>query len=154
MTQPLPQDPSTFDSGPATAELDELLGYALRRAQIQVFQHFVEQLSEFGLRPAQFSALAIIHKNPGPTQTELARALAIEPPQVVPMVNKLEDMGLALRIRSKVDKRSYGLYLSKAGEQLLKKLKTVAAESDTASTANLSAQEREQLLGLLRKIYT
>lgn len=154
MTQLSSQDTASIDTAPATAELDDLLGYALRRAQIQVFQHFVEQLSEFGLRPAQFSALAIIHKNPGPTQTELARALAIEPPQVVPMVNKLEEMGLALRIRSKVDKRSYGLYLSKAGEQLLKKLKNVAAQSDTASTSNLSAKERGQLLDLLRKIYT
>ena len=133
--------------------LDELIGYALRRAQIQVFQHLVEQLNEFDLRPAQFSALAIIDQNPGPTQTDLARSLAIDPPQVVPMLNKLEALGLALRVRSKLDKRSYGLYLSKAGEALLKRLKGVAAQSDIAATANLTPQERAQLLGLLQKIY-
>lgn len=133
--------------------LDELLGYALRRAQIKVFQHFVEQLAEYDLRPAQFSALAIIAQNPGPTQAELAKALAIEPPQVVPMVNKLEEAGLALRIRNKADKRSYGLYLSKAGEKLLKTLLQVAANSDRESSANLNDSERLQLLGLLRKIY-
>lgn len=137
----------------AVPGLDDLVGYALRRAQIQVFQHFVEQLAAYDLRPAQFSALAIIHDAPGITQAELARGLAIEPPQAVPLLNKLEAMGLAARIRSKADKRSYGLYLSKAGETLLGELQEVAARSDAAATANLNDSERAQLLGLLRKVY-
>lgn len=148
--------PSTPQPSPDTLEtgvLDDLIGYALRRAQIQVFQHLVEKLNTYDLRPAQFSALAIIARNPGPTQAELAKALAIEPPQVVPMVNKLEERGLALRVRCKPDKRSYGLFLSKAGEALLKELQDVAASSDQEATANLSAEERGQLLGLLRKVY-
>jgi DNA-binding MarR family transcriptional regulator len=135
-------------------DLDDLIGYALRRAQIQIFQHLVEQLNEFELRPAQFSALAIIEKTPGVTQTALARILAIEPPQVVPMVNKLEERGLALRVRCKPDKRSYGLFLSKAGEVLLKHLKQVAAQSDIDASANLDTQERKQLLRLLQKVYS
>jgi len=148
--------PSTPQPSPDTLEtgvLDDLIGYALRRAQIQVFQHLVEKLNAYDLRPAQFSALAIIARNPGPTQAELAKALAIEPPQVVPMVNKLEERGLALRVRCKPDKRSYGLFLSKAGEALLKELQDVAASSDQEATANLSTEERGQLLVLLRKVY-
>lgn len=147
MTKPKLNDPASLP------ELDELIGYALRRAQIQVYQHLVERLGEYDLRPAQFTALALIQQSPGPTQAELARALSIEPPQVVPMVNKLEERGLALRIRSKADKRSYGLYLSKAGETLLATLREIAAQSDIESTANLSEEERAQLLGLLRKVY-
>jgi DNA-binding MarR family transcriptional regulator len=50
------------------------------------------------LRPAQFSALAIIEQNPGLMQADLARALAIEPPQVV-LLNKLESRALAVRMR-------------------------------------------------------
>ncbi|WP_263263236.1 MarR family transcriptional regulator [Pseudomonas sp. RIT-PI-S] len=145
--------PDAF-SPPSLPGLDDLVGYALRRAQIQVFQHFVEQLAAYDLRPAQFSALAIIDDTPGITQAELARGLAIEPPQAVPLLNKLEAMGLAARIRSKADKRSYGLYLSKAGETLLAELRQVAARSDAAATANLNETERSQLLQLLRKVYT
>ena len=146
-------DSDALDAEANSTGLDNLIGYALRRAQIKVFQHFVEQLAEYDLRPAQFSALAIIAQNPGPTQTELAKALAIEPPQVVQMVNKLEKAGLALRIRSKADKRSYGLYLSKAGEKLLARLQEVAASSDEASTASLDNAERAELLRLLQKVY-
>ncbi len=153
MPMAMPSTPAPASDPLDTGVLDDLIGYALRRAQIQVFQHLVERLNAYDLRPAQFSALAIIAQNPGPTQAELAKSLAIEPPQVVPMVNKLEERGLALRVRCKPDKRSYGLFLSKAGEALLKELKEVAARSDQEATANLSTEEREQLRGLLRKVY-
>ena len=104
---------------PLDSALDDLIGYAMRRAQLKLFQNLIGRLSDHDLRPAQFSALAIIEQNPGLMQADLARALAIEPPQVVPLLNKLESRALAVRVRCKPDKRSYGIFLSKAGEALL-----------------------------------
>ncbi|HGA2316220.1 TPA: MarR family winged helix-turn-helix transcriptional regulator [Pseudomonas putida] len=140
---------------PAAGEvvLEDLIGYALRRAQLKLFQNLIARLSAYDLRPAQFSALAIIEQNPGLMQADLARALAIEPPQVVPMLNKLEERALAVRVRCKPDKRSYGIYLSKAGEALLKELKQIASDSDRDATSALDDEERGQLLKLLTKIY-
>ncbi|MCY1492299.1 Transcriptional regulator SlyA [compost metagenome] len=147
---------AVIDTSPETVldtSLDELIGYAMRRAQLKVFQHLVNKLSAHDLRPAQFSAMAIIDQNPGLMQADLARALAIEPPQLVPLLNKLESRALAVRVRCKPDKRSYGIFLSKSGEQLLKELKQVAMESDIESTGALSDDERDTLLKLLRKVY-
>ena len=147
---------AVIDTSPETVldtSLDELIGYAMRRAQLKVFQHLVNRLSAHDLRPAQFSAMAIIDQNPGLMQADLARALAIEPPQLVPLLNKLESRALAVRVRCKPDKRSYGIFLSKSGEQLLKELKQVAMESDIESTGALSDDERDTLLKLLRKVY-
>ncbi|MDE1166407.1 MAG: MarR family transcriptional regulator [Pseudomonas sp.] len=138
---------------PLDAALDELIGYAMRRAQLKLFQNLIGRLSAHDLRPAQFSALAIIDQNPGLMQADLARALAIEPPQVVPLLNKLEERALAVRVRCKPDKRSYGIFLSKPGETLLKELKQIAAQSDLDATAALDTQEREELLRLLKKVY-
>lgn len=138
---------------PLDSALDELIGYALRRAQLKLFQNLIGRLSAHDLRPAQFSALAIIDQNPGLMQTDLAKALAIEPPQVVPLLNKLEERALAVRVRCKPDKRSYGIFLSKTGETLLKELKQIAAESDLDATSNLDSQERDELLRLLKKVY-
>ncbi|MBD8254153.1 MarR family transcriptional regulator [Pseudomonas fluorescens] len=138
---------------PLDSALDELIGYAMRRAQLKLFQNLIGRLSAHDLRPAQFSALAIIDQNPGLMQADLARALAIEPPQVVPLLNKLESRALAVRVRCKPDKRSYGIFLSKTGETLLKKLKEIAAQSDLDSTAALDGREREELLRLLKKVY-
>ncbi|WP_448090100.1 MarR family winged helix-turn-helix transcriptional regulator [Pseudomonas azerbaijanoccidentalis] len=149
------------ESTPATVEmqaaldsaLDDLIGYAMRRAQLKLFQNLIGRLSAHDLRPAQFSALAIIDQNPGLMQADLARALAIEPPQVVPLLNKLESRALAVRVRCKPDKRSYGIFLSKSGETLLKELKQIAAQSDLDSTSTLTGGEREELLRLLKKVY-
>ncbi|MFS2202820.1 MarR family winged helix-turn-helix transcriptional regulator [Pseudomonas sp. Pseusp3] len=135
------------------AALDDLIGYAMRRAQLKLFQNLIGRLSTHDLRPAQFSALAIIDQNPGLMQADLAKALAIEPPQVVPLLNKLESRALAVRVRCKPDKRSYGIFLSKTGEALLKELKLIAAESDMDATSALDSQEREELLRLLKKVY-
>lgn len=155
-TAALPRDAAPDDAGapPALdAALDDLIGYALRRAQLKLFQNLIGRLATHDLRPAQFSALAIIDQSPGLMQADLARALAIEPPQVVPLLNKLESRALAVRVRCKPDKRSYGIFLSKGGEALLKELKQIAAQSDLDSTSALDDAEREQLLQLLRKVY-
>ncbi|CAM4056400.1 MarR family winged helix-turn-helix transcriptional regulator [Ectopseudomonas alcaliphila] len=148
-------DPSDQTADPAFLDqaLESYLGYVLRRAQMKVFQHLSARLEPFELRPAQFTALMIIEKHPGLMQADLARALAIEPPQAVVLVNKLEKLGLAMRVRCKPDKRSYGLFLSKVGEARLKELKQLATQSDRDSTNALDAEEREQLLHLLRKLY-
>ncbi|MDP3847998.1 MAG: MarR family transcriptional regulator [Pseudomonas sp.] len=135
------------------SSLHNLVGYVLRRAQMKLFQHLATRLEAHDIRPAHFTALTIIEQSPGLMQAELARALAIEPPQAVLMINKLEERGLAMRVRSNPDKRSYGLFLSKAGEVLLKQLKDVVQQSDLESTSALSAAEREQLLLLLGKLY-
>jgi len=150
---PEPPADNAATRAPLDSSLDDLIGYAMRRAQLKLFQNLIERLSAHDLRPAQFSALAIIDQSPGLMQADLAKALAIEPPQVVPLLNKLESRALAVRVRCKPDKRSYGIFLSKTGEILLKELKQIAAESDLDATSALDSQEREELLRLLKKVY-
>ncbi len=140
-SQALP-DIATEQRTPMDSALDDLIGYAMRRAQLKLFQNLIGRLSDHDLRPAQFSALAIIEQHPG-----------LMPPQVVPLLNKLESRALAVRVRCKPDKRSYGIFLSKSGETLLKELKEIATQSDHDATATLDAQEREELLRLLKKVY-
>lgn len=136
----------------AKSFLDSLVGYALRRAQLKLFQHLVGGLAEFDLRPAEFTAMVIMQSEPGLMQADLARQLAIEPPQLVPMLNKLEKRGLAERVRASQDKRAYGLYLTAEGQALLEPLKALAVESDQIATSTLSDEERSQLLTLLHKV--
>ncbi|WP_043310460.1 MarR family winged helix-turn-helix transcriptional regulator [Pseudomonas sp. ML96] len=153
----MPRKPKTTPPPVASEALDSalnnLVGYMMRRVQMKLTQHLTSRLEEHDIRPAQFTALSIIEQSPGLMQADLAKALAIEPPQAVLMINKLEARGLAMRVRSNPDKRSYGLFLSKGGEQLLKQLKEVVRQSDLESTSALNAAEREQLLSLLNRLY-
>ena len=82
-----------IDLGP----LPELIGYVLRRAQLVVFQDFFSAFAPFDIRPAQFSVLTVIERNPGLTQSQVAAALGIKRTNFVGMLDALEKRGLAER---------------------------------------------------------
>src|ERR1700675_4312052 len=56
------------DLGP----LPDLIGFMLRRAQIAVFHEVFRLFSQVDIRPAQFSVLTVIERNPGLTQSQVA----------------------------------------------------------------------------------
>lgn len=138
---------------PATdSVLDSIVGHELSRARLKLADRVKEALSVFGVTPAQFSTLTTIEQAPGLRQTDLARALDIEPPRMVVLLNRLEEQGLVARVRSQTDKRAYGVHLTRKAEQQLPELKATVLHCDRSSTAMLTAEERAQLITLLKKI--
>lgn len=96
-------------------ELSELLGYALKRAQLRVFEDFLHCVAPVQLTPAQFSVLLLLDANPGRNQTEIATTLGILRPNFVAMLDALEGRGLCVRTRSPSDRRSHILMLTDKG---------------------------------------
>jgi DNA-binding MarR family transcriptional regulator len=99
--------------------LNSSLGYAIRRAQLRVFQEFNYFFEALDIKPAQFSALEIIHCNPGLRQSSLAKALNIQRTNMVGMLDKLQQRGLIERKPSTKDLRAHALHLTSKGEKLL-----------------------------------
>ena len=64
-----------------------LIGYMLRRAQIAVFQDVFRAFATVGIRPAQFSVLTVIARNPGRTQSQVAAALGIKRTNFVALID-------------------------------------------------------------------
>src|SRR5689334_2297970 len=131
--------------------LPELIGYVLRRAQLAVFQDFFAAFAPFDIRPAQFSALTIIERNPGLTQTQVAEALGIKRTNFVGMLDELEQRGLAERRQAR-DKRSYALYLTAEGAALMSKLKPVLKSHEARMIARVGEEGRDRLVALLTEI--
>src|SRR5215475_14751218 len=96
------------DLGP----LPELIGFMLRRAQIAVFGEAFRLFSQVDIRPAQFSVLTVIERNPGLTQSQVSAALGIKRTNSVGLLDELERRALAERRQAARDKRSYALYLT------------------------------------------
>src|SRR6516165_8251255 len=92
--------------------LPELIGFMLRRAQIVVFQEIFPLFSEVDIRPAQFSVLVVIERNPGLTQSQVSAALGIKRTNFVALLDSLEQRGLAERQARAGDRRSHALYLT------------------------------------------
>ena len=129
--------------------LPGLLGYQLRLAQQAVFRDFAA--SVHGLSPGRVGLLITIDANPGITQSRLAESASRDRSTMVGVLDQLEARGLIERRRGS-DRRTNGLWLTRAGRALLGRALRAIARHERRIAARLSAAERRQLLALLGKI--
>ncbi len=132
------------------APLGEFVGYALRRAQIAVFDEFIREFAALDLRPAPFSVLAVIARNPGLNQSEVALALGIQRANFVVLIGRLEQRGVVER--RPVDKRSYALHLTNEGEKLLAAAMDLQDRLEARVEARLGAGGKARLMELLSRL--
>jgi DNA-binding MarR family transcriptional regulator len=132
--------------------LDDSVGYLIRRAQVVVFQRFFKLFADVDVRPAQYSVLTVIERNPGLSQNQLADALGIKKTNLVAMIDALEERGLARRTPTEKDRRCHALFLTPRGAAFVAKLHRLDATLDQELTSALSAAERRQLCEALRRV--
>ncbi|WP_245866445.1 MarR family winged helix-turn-helix transcriptional regulator [Oceaniglobus roseus] len=109
-------------------------------------------LAPLGLRRLTFAALAVIVDSPGLRQTDLARALAIEPPNMVPVVDELVRRGLVARERDTCDRRASQLIATEPGQRLCARAARALEAHDARMLAGLSAEARMALSAALLRI--
>ncbi len=136
-----------------TSYLETLLGYNARRASLTIISRFIERMTEFDLRPVDFSVLSLMGHNPGITSRELCNSLNILAPNLVMFLKVFEKRGLVARTPHPTDGRSMGLTLTKKGQKLMQKAEVAALESDASAAHKLSPSEQKTLMRLLQKIY-
>lgn len=131
--------------------LGELVGFHLRLAQDASFRAFARNTGMPDLRPGRFAAMAVIHNNPGITQSALGRAIARDKSSVTPLIQDLERRGLVERARSRTDRRSVSLRLTQAGACMLAALEEHATSHDKRLDA-IVGRRKPELIRILRKI--
>jgi DNA-binding MarR family transcriptional regulator len=129
--------------------LPGLLGYRLRLAQQAVFRDFAASVGE--VSPGRVGLLLLVEANPGVTQSRLARAVHLDRSTMVGVVDTLEGRGLIERRRGE-DRRTNGLWLTRAGRGLIARLKERIELHERRVAARLSGAERAQLIALLEKL--
>ena len=134
-------EPARIDFGPLT----DRLGYVLRRAQIAVFRDFFETFAPFDIKPAQYSILTIIERNPGLKQAQVCDALGIKRTNFVAMIDELEARGWVRRDEAPGDRRSYALVLTPQGEALMPKLHDTSAAHERRLIAALGVRRHEEM---------
>ena len=131
------------------AVLDGLVGYALRRAQIAIYEDFEAALGPLAVTPQRFSALVVIAGNPGITQGTLGRVLGIARSGVVQVVHGLQEQGWVTREAHGQDARTWLLKLTPEGSVLLTAARRRVRAHDARIGRRLNSVEREQLIALL-----
>jgi len=140
--------PREVDLGP----LPDLIGFMLRHAQIAVFREVFQLFSQVDIRPAQFSVLTVIERNPGLTQSQVSAALGIKRTNFVALLDSLEHRGLATRQAAKNDRRSHALHLTEDGKAVMRKLRQLVDIQERRLVDRIGESGRAQLIELLHRL--
>ena len=132
--------------------LDSLMGYAIRRAQIRTYEHFMAALEPWGITPPRFAAMVIVSLNPGLKLTQLAKIMGIARSGAVILVDALEELGYMERQPAPEDRRAFSLALTDKGQADLSKIADRVTEQDQAVVGTLDEGERQTLHRLLLKL--
>jgi DNA-binding MarR family transcriptional regulator len=140
----------TLDFGP----FDDWIGFRLRMAQIASFQSFARHTQSVGLSPGRFAALILIDRNPGISQTALARAIGSDKSTLTPVLDNLVKGGLISRVRTRSDRRLYELSLTDEGRKVVRVMQESAQRHEHELDAIVGPRDRAQFVRILRKIAT
>jgi DNA-binding MarR family transcriptional regulator len=132
--------------------LDRTVGFLLKRAQIAVSRDIHRIFAEFDMTAVQFTVLTVVANNPGIAQHELATALEVERPRMVPVLDKLVKRDLTVRRQDERDGRSRRIHLTGAGQELLAELHRRFALLEQRWADVLGEHERNRLVDSLERL--
>lgn len=128
------------------------VGFTLSQLGFATSRRFGEIVATLGLEPRHFALLRAVRAADGQSQQAIAERLRIPASTMVALIDYLEREGLLERRPHPTDRRSRRLHLTDEGTEVLDQATTLGAEWEEAICANLSAAERETLLGLLERV--
>lgn len=133
--------------------LSSAVGTNVRLLRNELVTRIVEAYAPFDLRSGALSVMVLIRGNPGCSQSELAREVAMDDSAMVAIIDELEQRGLARRTRSTTDRRRNSLSLTPEGEALMTEMVGCGTAVERPIRDELSAVELETLIALLRRAY-
>lgn len=134
------------------SRLRSLIGYSLKRAYLCALDQFNGAVSGFDLRNTSYSCLDLIVANPDIAPSRLAEALRMERPNLVVILDALEERNLISRQQLKSDRRYYALRATLKGRRLFEQAHAAATAAEDKVLAGLDSAERDTLFRLLGRI--
>ncbi|MCM2292163.1 MarR family winged helix-turn-helix transcriptional regulator [Allorhizobium sp. BGMRC 0089] len=134
-------------------ELNDILGFHLRLANVALFQDYQATMGDLSLTPKQFAVLELILINPGTSQIGLAQSLRMDKATMMAIINKLEARNAIERRQSKIDRRRQELFVTEDGQKLVDTARQLRSEHEARFTTRFSADELKMLFGFLNRIY-
>jgi DNA-binding MarR family transcriptional regulator len=136
---------------PSDIEVNEFAGQLFFRLWRAAHTSTARALESLGLTTTTFAVLTLIAGRDGTIQQQLSTDMGIDPSAMVKIVNQLEDAGLAGRRRRLNDRRAWEVTITPQGRDTLHHAKQLARDVEDDLLNGLTADERDQLLALLRR---
>jgi DNA-binding MarR family transcriptional regulator len=135
----------------AEAPVTEFVGQLFFRLWRASHVRAANVLETVGLTPALFGLLNVIGARQGAIQQELGAAMGIDRSTMVSLIDQLESAGLAKRRPSATDRRAREIAITPKGRRLLQRGRQMILETEEEVLAGLAAEERSELVRLLRR---
>jgi MarR family transcriptional regulator, transcriptional regulator for hemolysin len=135
----------------ADPPVTEFVGQLFFRLWRATHTRTAERLGSIGLTPPLFALLNVIGAREGAIQQELGAVLGIDRSTMVSLIDHLENAGLARRRPSATDRRAREIAITPKGRRMLQRARGLILQVEDEVLAGLSADERGELLALLRR---
>src|SRR5580658_1962662 len=127
-------------------------GFNLSKAGELYARRFEERSRNLSLDFAHSKALLVLAENEGVTQQRLSELAAINSAWLVRILDRLEDLGLAVRRPHLVDRRARSLATTEEGREVLRSLRNISGESLCEALTGLSTEETAILAKALHRV--
>ena len=141
-----------LETGQVLESASSRTGFMLTHLGEAFGRHIRDVLAEHDLKPRQLRILDLLDDRGPIGQRELAALMGIDHSVLVNLLNPLEEAKLVKRERDTVDRRRHVVTIAKAGQRRLTQADQAFRDAEDAFFAALSADEREQLLAMLRRL--
>jgi DNA-binding MarR family transcriptional regulator len=135
----------------ADTDVTEFAGQLFFRLWRASHTRVAAALESVGLTPALFGVLNLLGAREGAIQQEIGAAMGIDPSTMVSLIDQLEAAGLAKRRPHPTDRRAREVAITAKGRRLLDRGRQMSAQVEDEVLRGLTADERRQLLTLLRR---
>lgn len=114
---------------------------------------FEDGIREYTITAKHFGVMLVIHSNPNVSQKEIGEIQRIDRTTMVVLIDHLENIGFAKRIKKPSDRRAYYLSLTDKGINVLDKCSDILEKCELTALNPLSQEEKAKLKEWLLKIY-
>ena len=132
--------------------LQQFVGYHMKRAFNVIQADLTKTLKPFELRMLTYSALVLIVDNSGLSQSQLAEAMDVERPNMVVIVDELEQRALIVRERVPTDRRTYALRPTLLGQHVCKRAVEAVAQHEQLLLHGIDDAAQATIISALKVI--
>ncbi len=133
---------------------EESIGYWLCVTAGAMQQAINDELSKHGITYRQFQVLGwLAHEREELTQAELAAKMAIEPPTLVGLLDRMESQGWITRVACPDDRRKKLIRAAPAASEVWETMVATLLRVRARATARLTPEQVELMKDMLRTIH-
>lgn len=133
-------------------DLDQSIGFWTSKTYRKLSFLLQQRLKAYDITSEQWSMLYHVGQEDGLIQKEIAQRVAKDKPTTTRMLDLLSDKGLIKREPGKKDRRSFLIYATDKGRQLLAETLPIENLLIQEVKSCMSSEEYELLLNLLRRV--